>query len=450
MMLQRSGKLRARGLDPAVTRYVVGLVLTAAFSFVAVGSATVYIAKRISRDEVLTEAARTARGIGNSVFAPVLPRVISGDAEAVMFLDRAVRIRSRDGSLVRVKVWTRDGMVIYSDDHALVGQVFQIDEDVRDAMSKQKSSVSVSNLDSEENIHEAGQFDHLVEAYVPLTLDDGTRVVFETYSTDAHLRSAEKQLTGQLVPFALGALLVLLLTQLPVAVWLIRRVARAQQERSRLLRNSLIASERERRAIARDLHDGVVQELAGAGYALGALTRALPSDAAGRTREMLELSSAAVERSVRDLRTLIIDIHPPDMTAGSLQVALQAQAAPLRANGRTEVIVRVSLPGYLVPEVVGLLYRAARECLTNVAKHAAAAHVTVDVTTTDELVQLVVHDDGIGLPADWNDRRAEGHLGVKLLTDAARDLGGEFTLGSPAGGGTTATLVLPTHEDQRD
>jgi two-component system NarL family sensor kinase len=283
-----------------------------------------------------------------------------------------------------------------------------------------------------------------------LTLDDGTRVVFETYSTDAHLRSAEKQLTGQLVPFALGALLVLLLTQLPVAVWLIRRVARAQQERSRLLRNSLIASERERRAIARDLHDGVVQELAGAGYALGALTRALPSDAAGRTREMLELSSAAVERSVRDLRTLIIDIHPPDMTAGSLQVALQAQAAPLRANGRTEVIVRVSLPGYLVPEVVGLLYRAARECLTNVAKHAAAAHVTVDVTTTDELVQLVVHDDGIGLPADWNDRRAEGHLGVKLLTDAARDLGGEFTLGSPAGGGTTATLVLPTHEDQRD
>jgi two-component system, NarL family, sensor kinase len=441
-VIARRGGSPTRSDKRMVWRSIAALVITAAFSFVAVGSAAIYVAKRISRDEVLSEAGRSARRMGDAVFAPMLPAALKGDATAIAFLDRAVKIRSKAAGLVRVKVWSPAGQVVYSDDHPLIGRVFELEDEVNAALARNKSSVGVSYLDQPENVDEAREFDDLVEAYVPLQLEDGTRLVFETYSTDAQLHASERRLTGEIVPLALGALLLLVLTQLPVAVWLIRRVARAEQDRSRILANSLAVSERERRAIARDLHDGVVQDLAGAGYALGALARSLPGPAPSMSRTMLDMSSAAVERSVRGVRTLIVDIDLPDLTADGLEAALADQAA-LRASPTTAVTVRTDLSGELPPEVVALVYRAARESLTNIAKHAAATQVTIELTGDDDSVRLKVTDDGRGLPTDWSSRRANGHVGVKLLADAARDLGGDFRLEPAPSSGTTALLVLP-------
>ena len=77
----------------------------------------------------------------------------------------------------------------------------------------------------------------------------------------------------RIVPLAVGALLLLQLIQTPITVSLARRVAGHEAERAALLERALSASERERRQIAADLHDGVVQDLAGAGYALAAVAR---------------------------------------------------------------------------------------------------------------------------------------------------------------------------------
>jgi signal transduction histidine kinase len=211
----------------------------------------------------------------------------------------------------------------------------------------------------------------------------------------------------------------------------------------------LSVSERERRAIARDLHDGVVQDLAGAGYALGALARSLPGPVPSMSRTMLDMSSAALERSVRGVRTLIVDIDLPDMTTAGLEAALFDQAA-LRATPTTDIDVRTTLSGELPPEVVALVYRAARESLTNIAKHAAATQVTIELTGDDDSVRLKVTDDGRGLPTDWSARRANGHVGVKLLADAARDLGGDFRLEPAPHSGTTALLVLPRRPVRTD
>jgi len=429
--------------ERTVRRSIIALVLTALLAFAMVATGAVVIARRIARTDALEEAIRSARVVGNTVFAPQLQDMIAGKPEARRLLDDAVRIRGRDGSLVRVKVWRRDGTIIYSDDPAAIGGRFALHPDIAETIDKQKSTADVSNLSDPENVSETGVFRRLVEVYIPLNLDNGTKLAFELYSTDARMVAAEHRLIGRLVPFALLSLVVLILMQLPVSVWLVRRVGRAQEERARLLRSSVAASARERRTIARDLHDGVVQDLAGAGYALGALSRTLPVDTAPAARSMVNRLSGVLQQSVGSLRTLMVDIYPPDLTADGLDTALEDLADKLRTGERLDVVVRVELTAEPSPEVAATVYRCARECVTNIAKHAHAQHVEISLTGDTRYVRLLLVDDGVGLPATALDRRAEGHFGLQLLRDAAKDLGGEMNITSSNGLGTTVDLKLP-------
>ncbi|MDQ1691967.1 MAG: two-component system, NarL family, sensor kinase, partial [Pseudonocardiales bacterium] len=407
---------------------------------VATGASVV--AGHIARRDALAEALRSAHVVGNTVFAPLLPAVMTGSADATRRLDNAVRIRSRDGSLVRVKVWKRDGTVIYSDDHDAIGRKFPLHDDVAATIDGQKNSAAISDLKDPENITENG-YQRLIEVYTPLVLDDGTKLAFELYSTDARVLASEKELRSELVPFALLALLILLVTQLPVSVWLVRRVGRAQEERSRLLNNALAASGRERRAIARDLHDGVVPDLAAAGFAVGTLGDTLPADANATSHRLVGTISDIVQRSVYSLRTLMIDLYPPDLTAAGLSVAVENLTAKLRSAAGITVLVTVALDTDPSPATAATIYRCVRECLENIAKHARASRAELTLTGDDVTVSLRVQDDGVGLPATGIDRRAEGHFGLQLLRDAVEDLGGHLKVNSSSNGGTSIEVEVP-------
>jgi two-component system NarL family sensor kinase len=430
--------------DRTVRRSIIALVVTALLAFAVVSTGAIWVARGIARSDAFAEAIRSAHVVGNTVFAPLLPGVIAGDKNAKNLLDAAVRIRSRDGSLVRVKVWRRTGLIIYSDDPAAMGNTFALHADVAETIDAQKSTADMSDLTDPENFTENGVFRRLVEVYVPITLDDGTKLAFELYSTDARVVDAQNRLASRLVPFALMSLLVLLITQLPVSVWLVRRVGRAQEERARLLRSSLAASARERRAIARDLHDGVVQDLAGAGYALGALARTLPENTPPAARSMVDRLGGVLQGSVGSLRTLMIDIYPPDLTADGLQAAVEDLADRLRRDDGVDVEVAITISAEPSPEVAATVYRCARECLSNIGRHAHAQHVRLTLTGDQETVRMVLTDDGVGLPPTGVDRRAEGHFGLQLLRDAAKDLGGELRIMSDEPRGTVVSLQLPS------
>ena len=264
--------------------------------------------------------------------------------------------------------------------------------------------------------------------------------MLEIYSSTARLDAAKAQLVSQLVPAALIGLLVLVVAQLPVSVWLVRRVGRAQEERGRLLRSALTASDRERRAIARILHDTVVQDLTGASYVLGALDGPLGTELPGRARAVVHDVSTVVGTAVGGLRALMVDIYPPELTRAGLTAALDDLAVPLREAG-TEVVVAAELAAELAPEVAATVYRGARESLLNVAKHARAKHAWVSVSGTAASVRLRVDDDGIGLPPRI--AAADGHLGLRLLRDAATELGGDLRVSGRPGGGTEVVLDLP-------
>ena len=111
-------------------RAVAALVLTAAAAFALVGTAAYVAAHRIARSDALAEALRTAHGVGAAVVEPELGPALDGDRAAAADLAAAVASWREDGTLERVMVWGRGGVVLWSDDRALIGRTLPVDPQV--------------------------------------------------------------------------------------------------------------------------------------------------------------------------------------------------------------------------------------------------------------------------------------------------------------------------------
>ena len=418
-------------------RAVAALVLTAAAAFALVGTAAYVAAHRIARSDALAEALRTAHGVGAVVVEPELGPALDGDRAAAADLAAAVASWREDGTLERVMVWGRGGVVLWSDDRALIGRTLPVDPQVAGVFAGGRDYAYVSSLTSVQQRAEQEPSAHPVETYIPMTLAGGRRVVLEMLFPDTRVRQADRELSDRIVPFTLMALLVLALAQLPVAIWLVRRTAAAQQDRDRMLETVLVASERERRLLARHLHDGVVQELAGAAFLLTA--RGSGPEVPAGTRRVVGVATETLHRAVGDLREMLVELHPRELTGDNLADLVATSAIRACPDQKVAVSARVQRP--LAPEVAAFLYRCARECAINVAKHAGADTVDITLDSDEAGVRLVVRDDGVGIAPGALDR-CDGHLGLLLLREAAVDLGGSLTVvGGP--GGTVVTVRLP-------
>jgi signal transduction histidine kinase len=245
------------------------------------------------------------------------------------------------------------------------------------------------------------------------------------------------------LPVLLGGLALLYLLQAPLAYRMARRLRRTQEEREALLVGALAASDRERSRIAADLHDGVVQGLAGASFALAAeADRVGAADpAAGR---VLRGAAGDLRRWVRELRSLLVTIVPPALHAQGLRNSLTDLTAGLEGRGIT-VAVRVADVGPLDTATEELLYRAAQEGVRNVVRHADAR--TVELTVVREgvdRVRLTVRDDGRGLAGGPADARRRGSVGLELLGQLVGAQGGVLSVRDAEGGGAELVVVLPT------
>jgi signal transduction histidine kinase len=353
--------------------------------------------------------------------------VLAGEADEIAFLDELVRRQLLRDPVVRVKLWSRDGRILYSDRRELIGERFELGDDELEIFEHGGAEAELSDLSEPENRFERG-FGELLEAYTVVRTPGGTPVLFETYQRFDAVTADAQRLLRALAPPLLGGVLVLLLLQVPLAWSLARRLHRGAEEREGLLQSAILASSRERARIAADLHDGVVQDLAGVAFGLAPL--------ADRGDEQVRGAVERLRQGVRDLRTLLVEIHPPRLEAGGLEVALSDLLSPLEAAGlRTSLEIDASPSPH-----DALVYRVAREALRNVRAHAAASSVRVEVTPG----RLVVVDDGKGFaPGERTARAAEGHLGLTLLEDVVRQSGGRLTVTSAPGTGTRLELDLP-------
>jgi signal transduction histidine kinase len=352
------------------------------------------------------------------------------------------------GPVVRVKLWSRDGRVLYADAPQLIGQRYTLGADERELFETGGADAEVSDLSKPENRYERPQ-GKLLEAYTTIRTPNGQQVLFEIYERYGAVRANASRLLRSFAPPLLGGLLVLLLLQVPLAWALARRLRREHGEREALLSSAVEASSRERRQIAADLHDGVVQDLAGVAFGLAPLADAAERRGDAEEAAALRDASDCLRQGVRDLRTLLVEIHPPNLASAGLDAALSDLLSPLAAAG---VDTRLEVDPQALPAerdadgpALALLYRVAREALRNAREHGDARTVSIALTcAAPGVARLVVTDDGRGFAPEERERAAAaGHVGLRLLEDLAAQAGGWLTVDSTPGAGTTVMLEVP-------
>ena len=210
--------------------------------------------------------------------------------------------------------------------------------------------------------------------------------------------------------------------------------ARLHEEVQRLA----VVDERDR--ISRDLHDSVIQSIYGVTLSLDDVPELLDTsdpDAGRRVDGAID----ALHGVIRDIRNFIFELRPLMLGSGNLVEGLQALAEEVRRSTSVEITVDGAEPDEVRPEVVAELLAIAREALSNVARHSGARRAWLAVLSADDVVTLLISDDGRGLPARVTP--SPGHHGLVNMRARAQALGGTFDLQSDATAGTRIIVAVP-------
>jgi signal transduction histidine kinase len=441
---------RRRPAQPNVSwrPVLVQVALTAALVIGLVAVAGTVEARRTAEQEAIENATETTGVIVHAAVQPAITDDLLGppaqSAKARARLDTIVRKQVLSETLVRVKLWTRDGRIVYSDEPRLVNEVYALDASEVEAMRAATSFADVTNLSAPENRyeHDAGK---LIEVYYPVFTSSGAEVLFETYLKYDEVVTRSEQMLSTYASIAIGALLLILMVQMPVSWTMIVRLRRGQQQRHQLLAKSLTAGAEERRRIAGALHDGVVQDLAAVSFVVAGSADQARGVGQGPLGRQLDVVADTLRSNIRALRSLLVDIYPPSLRSAGLPAALSDLAATLATPG-----VRITIstePNLAVgQQIEALLYGVAQECLRNAVRHAQASAVAVEIVRIRDTVRLEVSDDGVGfhVPSVVNGP-ADGHFGLRVICDMAADMGAMLAVDSRPGGGTR--WLLEVHVD---
>ena len=260
------------------------------------------------------------------------------------------------------------------------------------------------------------------------------------------IRPIEKTLVdsaGHRIPVLFTAALVRSGGDNPDVVCVAQDIAdlkRAEHQLRVLARKLLSAQEEERSRLARELHDDITQRL-------GLL--AIDAGKLGRSPELAEDSRAQAgalkEEAIRlseDVQQLSRRLHPAILEDLGLVAALRAECTGLAK--RLDIPVSFAAddtPPALGPDARLALYRIAQECFHNIARHAGASEVNVELSVWDNRMRLVIEDDGRGFAPP--EARGQGGLGLASMEERARLAGGRLTVDSAPGRGARVAVEVP-------
>jgi signal transduction histidine kinase len=381
-----------------------------------------------------------------------------------LFIDTALGEK-----IASLKIWRRDGRVLYSNNKALIGRTFPIDDGLKVALEGDVHS-EMSDLSGVENELERGKWSKLIETYVPLHADGTGKVIAAAefyHSTDQLAReSRAAQVQSWLMLIATVAVMYLLLFAL------VRRGSKTILEQQGELNDkvtqltALVAQnehlhDKVRRAAARtaalnevflrrisaDLHDGPGQDMGLALMqfeAIGETCMVCPGISHGplSNTEEFRVIRSSLQSAMADLRAISAGLQLPEIDKLSIsEIAARALRDYERKTGATVTVDTVNGQAPASLSVKIALYRLLQESLTNGFRHAngTAQHVKVETEVGRLIVE--VSDRGTGFnPAAIV---PEGHLGLVGMRERVEILGGSFDLQSTVGQGTTIRVTLP-------
>ncbi len=353
-------------------------------------------------------------------------------------LDAAVRIHILGGETVRVKVWSPDGTVVYSDLPELVGRRFELSEHAEVAFA---GGMGTQISDLSDPAHE---FDRsrgeLIEFYIPVLDDSGAvGAVVEVEQDVAGLNAALGRIARNVwLSIGIGlAVLGVFMTALGIAR--AREVNRRRRQVEDLLQSSYRTQEEERRRIVGALHDDIGQPMYRVLYGLEGSRARLGDDdpVAAELGHLQDVVRDMDDTLRRELRILQVELAADT----GLDSALADLVDVTRRETDLDVTFTVSVAGQPSQEQSIEIYRAAREALTNVRKHARADRVTMAVYEDQDRILLDVVDNGIG-------SAAEPGLGLSMTRQRFETLGGNIDVSVQSNGGTLFRAWLPLTEQE--
>jgi signal transduction histidine kinase len=417
------------------------VVLAAVLVCCAVGVVGTIVSRSIAERQAVHDMAQRTDLLATSVVQPALTDAVATDTgTAREALDPLVRGRLLGGSLVRVKVWTPSGEIIYSDETRLAGTRFVLDSDARAAFTEVSVEANVTDLSRPENRYERRQ-GKLLEVYRPVWTPSGSPLLFEAYYTYDTVSERASDITRGFVGVLLSSMAALLLLMVPLGWVLISRAREGRRREDQLMLRAISSSDEERQRIAASLHDGPVQQLIGA--SLLAANEAGIADAERSAN--LHQVAAAVRDSVASLRSLLVDIYPPSLRDSGLAAALQDLAGSVGGtDAEVQSVIDIDTAESLPVPAQEAVFRVAQEALRNAIRHGRARRVRLELQPADAgLARLLVTDDGTGFDPSVPNPSGEQHFGLRLMADAAARCNAELAIASAPGEGTVVRLEVP-------
>ncbi|HEY0606424.1 MAG TPA: sensor histidine kinase [Herpetosiphonaceae bacterium] len=373
--------------------------------------------------------------------------------------------------IVVLKVWDREGRVVYSTDAATIGQVFPIKPWLALALQGTVSA-KISDLEDEENIAERQHFARLLEMYTPIRQHTTGQVVavaeFYQQVDDLQREIDDAQRRSWLVVGVAALVMYLLLSSFvqhastTIASQQVRLQTQVGQLQSLLSQNQRLhdrvrraaarttaLNERVLRRISAELHDGPAQDL---GLALLRLDHSIVC-CTGCTIgadnqaaiENLNIIQSSLRRAMQEIRAISTGLGVPQLTRLTPRdVVERVVRTHERRTGTTVSLTTTELPDDASLAAKITLYRFLQEALTNAYRHAAGLGQVATVAAEADRLRIEVCDQGPGFAGAPIDD-CEQHLGLVGMRERVESLGGVFEIASLAGQGTRVSARFPVH-----
>ncbi|MBB5869443.1 signal transduction histidine kinase [Allocatelliglobosispora scoriae] len=200
-----------------------------------------------------------------------------------------------------------------------------------------------------------------------------------------------------------------------------------------------LATNEERQRLAREIHDGVAQELVMVGYGIDNALATLPEEGSETTETELRALRAEVTRVITELRLSLFELRSEVERHGGLTAAIAEFARIVGASAGLRVHLSLDdSPARLPAATEAELLRIAQEAITNARKHAGATNLWVTCSVDPPNAQIEVSDDGQGIA----DQRVDGHYGIAIMKERAERIRGRLEIRPRHPHGTTVAVVL--------
>lgn len=233
----------------------------------------------------------------------------------------------------------------------------------------------------------------------------------------------------------------------------VTRLLESAKNRQLLGLKIILAQEEERKRIAREIHDGLAQTMANVVLRTEIMERMLAKQAYNAVREELYDLKGQVRGGIEEVRKIIFNLRPMALDdlglVPTLRKFVQDYEEKSKIRTRFELIGKdMRLPSGMEVAV----YRLVQEAFSNVLKHAQASHVTLELTIQQQMVKIMVADNGVGFIVDHIDKRSEranryGLMGMRERVDL---LEGRMDIESSIGAGTKLSMVIPIKAESKE